>query len=70
LSYLDSNQDRQNQKLQCYHYTIRQSYVLRACALKSSAKLISFFRFCKRFAEFLFEIAIVSQFVSRFTGAF
>jgi hypothetical protein len=36
--------------------------VLRACALKSSAKLISFFRFCKRFAEFLFEIAIVSQF--------
>lgn len=25
LSYLDSNQDRQNQKLQCYHYTIRQS---------------------------------------------
>ena len=29
LSYLDSNQDRQNQKLQCYHYTIRQS-----CSLK------------------------------------
>lgn len=27
LSYLDSNQDRQNQKLQCYHYTIRQSSV-------------------------------------------
>ena len=27
LSYLDSNQDRQNQKLQCYHYTIRQSCV-------------------------------------------
>ena len=25
LSYPDSNQDRQNQKLQCYHYTIRQS---------------------------------------------
>ena len=29
LSYLDSNQDRQNQKLQCYHYTIRQSYALK-----------------------------------------
>ena len=29
LSYLDSNQDRQNQKLQCYHYTIRQSYLLK-----------------------------------------
>ena len=26
LSYQDSNLDRQNQKLQCYHYTIRQSY--------------------------------------------
>ena len=25
LSYPDSNQDRQNQNLQCYHYTIRQS---------------------------------------------
>ena len=25
LSYQDSNLDRQNQKLQCYHYTIRQS---------------------------------------------
>ena len=25
LSYEDSNLDRQNQKLQCYHYTIRQS---------------------------------------------
>ena len=27
LSYQDSNLDRQNQKLQCYHYTIRQSYL-------------------------------------------
>ena len=27
LSYQDSNLDRQNQKLQCYHYTIRQSVV-------------------------------------------
>ena len=26
LSYQDSNLDRQNQKLQCYHYTIRQSF--------------------------------------------
>lgn len=25
LSHEDSNLDRQNQKLQCYHYTIRQS---------------------------------------------
>ena len=25
LSYLDSNQERQNQNLLCYHYTIAQS---------------------------------------------
>ena len=25
LSYLDSNQDKQNQNLLCYHYTIGQS---------------------------------------------
>lgn len=29
LSYEDSNFDRQNQKLQCYHYTIRQSSQMR-----------------------------------------
>ena len=29
LSYLDSNQDKQNQNLLCYHYTIGQS----SCAL-------------------------------------
>ena len=28
LSYLDSNQDKQNQNLLCYHYTIGQSYCL------------------------------------------
>ena len=27
LSHQDSNLDRQNQKLQCYHYTMRQSSV-------------------------------------------
>ena len=28
LDYLDSNQDKQNQNLLCYHYTIVQTYVL------------------------------------------
>ncbi len=28
LSYPDSNQDKQNQNLLCYHYTIGQSFVL------------------------------------------
>lgn len=27
LSYLDSNQDKQNQNLVCYHYTIGQSLI-------------------------------------------
>lgn len=34
LSYEDSNLDRQNQKLQCYHYTIRQSLLLKPLGLK------------------------------------
>ena len=32
LSYQDSNLDRQNQKLQCYHYTIRQSSELQSAS--------------------------------------
>ena len=28
LSYQDSNLDKQNQKLLCYHYTIGQTYAL------------------------------------------
>ena len=28
LDYQDSNLDKQNQKLLCYHYTIVQTYVL------------------------------------------
>ena len=51
LSYLDSNQDKQNQNLLCYHYTIGQS----SCASfrKSGAKLVFFIYSCKLFAEFL-----------------
>ena len=37
LSYLDSNQDKQNQNLLCYHYTIGQS--LLCSLLKSGANL-------------------------------
>ncbi len=42
LSYQDSNLDRQNQKLQCYHYTIRQSSLPRVQALKQ-CKVKEFF---------------------------
>ena len=52
LSHQDSNLDRQNQKLQCYHYTMRQSYALslsqKRC--KDSVKIfidkILYFLFC------------------------
>ncbi len=51
LSYLDSNQDKQNQNLLCYHYTIGQS----SCASfrKSGAKLVFFICSCKLFVEIL-----------------
>ncbi len=34
LAYLDSNQERQNQNLQCYHYTISQCVALLRFALQ------------------------------------
>ena len=51
LSYLDSNQDKQNQNLLCYHYTIGQS----SCASfrKSGAKIELFLYPCKLLAHFL-----------------
>ena len=39
LSYPDSNQDKQNQNLLCYHYTIRQS----PYALKGLANIVIFY---------------------------
>ena len=52
LSYLDSNQDKQNQNLLCYHYTIGQS----SCASfrKSGAKIEVFLYPCKLLMYFLF----------------
>lgn len=38
LSYQDSNLDKQNQKLLCYHYTIGQ---------KSKCKVTEIFLYCK-----------------------
>ena len=38
LSYPDSNQDKQNQNLLCYHYTIGQSSLY--SLLKSGAKVV------------------------------
>ena len=32
LSYQDSNLDKQNQNLMCYHYTIGQSALSKKCA--------------------------------------
>ena len=53
LSYLDSNQDKQNQNLLCYHYTIGQSSCC-ASFRKSGAKIEIFLYPCKLLALFLF----------------
>ena len=52
LSYVDSNHDRQNQKLQCYHYTIRQSLAAKAEALNHATKLLTKSRTTKFFRVF------------------
>ena len=47
LSYQDSNLDKQNQKLLCYHYTIGQTRVLsvkKRCKDKSMPRNIQIFR--------------------------
>ena len=44
LGYPDSNQERQDQNLQCYHYTIAQSF--------SGAKVLLFFITASIFANF------------------
>lgn len=59
LGYPDSNQERQDQNLQCYHYTIAQSnYATLLCYvptpglfLFASAKLGRFFYIAKYFGE-------------------
>ena len=52
MSYVDSNHDRQNQKLQCYHYTIRQSIAAKAEALNRATKLLTKSRPTKFFRDF------------------
>ena len=39
LAYQDSNLDKQNQNLLCYHYTIRQSLSLKGKIPKSATKI-------------------------------
>ena len=57
LSYLDSNQERQNQNLQCYHYTIAQYYVL-----KRSAKV----KYNFYIAKFFLKIFLSARFLRIF----
>ena len=52
LSYQDSNLDRQNQKLQCYHYTIRQSWLPKAIVALKRCKVSQFFWFLQTFVVF------------------
>ena len=44
LGYPDSNQERQDQNLQCYHYTIAQ--------FLNAVQSYTFFRYTKRFCDF------------------
>lgn len=59
LGYPDSNQKRQDQNLQCYHYTIPQFCVLllalQLCFSIASAKVRSFFETTKFFADFFLK---------------
>ncbi len=46
LSYQDSNLDKQNQKLLCYHYTIGQTYVLsvkKRCKDRGASEISKYF---------------------------
>ena len=52
LGYPDSNQERQDQNLQCYHYTIAQSF----CGCKGS--IIRFN--CKIIGDFFLFFLILS----------
>lgn len=47
LGYPDSNQERQDQNLQCYHYTIAQ------CSFEKRCKYTAFFWFANILAHFL-----------------
>ena len=53
LSYLDSNQDKQNQNLLCYHYTIGQSLLLSS---EERCKGIPFCCKCQIF-QLLFDVS-------------
>ena len=52
LGYPDSNQERQDQNLQCYHYTIAQSTLFCAPRFRfAGAKVGSFCETCKLFPK-------------------
>ena len=40
MGYPDSNQERQDQNLQCYHYTIAQSFFVFAAKLQPLLALL------------------------------
>ena len=65
LSYQDSNLDKQNQKLLCYHYTIGQTYALsvkkrckdRGLQVNLKMSLLLFYFATLQIAEFYFAIS-------------
>ena len=56
LGYPDSNQERQDQNLQCYHYTIAQCFGVKlACFSFPSAKVLLFFETANFYRIFLLK---------------
>ena len=56
LGYPDSNQERQDQNLQCYHYTIPQSFTFcSALLLLSGCKGTIFSETSKTFSDFFLK---------------
>lgn len=54
LSHQDSNLDKQNQKLLCYHYTMRQSKL----SSKSDAKIVQPIKLCKFSCKFFLRFTL------------
>lgn len=55
LSYQDSNLDKQNQKLLCYHYTIGQTYAL---SVKKRCKDRGLYRNIQIFRDYFFILSL------------
>ena len=77
LFYLDSNQDKQDQNLLCYHYTIEQFQLSLSTLLLADAKVYTFSKFANKLSKkmsrkntYVFRIKHVHVFSKRRTCFF